>query len=272
MIKDIKISKADIPGVTQIMADGWDGRILKMSRNAYNLWRASRHIPPTAAAYILYADHFDKTLGKDLYVGQADTIVSRVDSHVAGKDYWTMLMILVSAADWMNVAHAQHIERRLIAMAKQANRYEVKNDTDGNDLYLGKEDTEKCQTFLAGLQEVLPLAGIDALELNMDGVYEYTPSYVGETAISYLKIAELGPTPKVTILAGSQFRSLRPEIKAAADLPGVTVDTQANIYTFTTDVTVEVTGASRHIREIFGHSLLSWKNRFGVSLNKVLEA
>lgn len=272
MIKDIKITKTAVPDVTQITAEGWDGRILKMSRNAYRTWRERGQIPPTATAYILYADHFDKSLGKELYVGQANSIDVRVDQHVGQKDYWTMLLVFVSAEDWMNVAHAQHIEQRLIVLAKQANRYDVKNGTDGNDLYLGKEDTEKCQTFLAGLKDVLQLAGIDALELNLDGVYEYTSGYVGETAISRLKIAERGPAPKVTILAGSQFSSsVYDEIKVAAGLPGVTVDAQAKIYTFTQDATVDVTCVSPYIKKLYGHSLMSWKSRFGVGLNKVLE-
>ncbi len=122
----------------RISANGWDGQILRMSRQVFEGCPSHRKLPSTAVVYILYADHFDKSChGKELYVGQTDGVEVRLDSHVSNKKYWNRVLIFSSAADWMNVAFTHNIEQQFIAWAKQANRYEIINGNDGCAKSLG---------------------------------------------------------------------------------------------------------------------------------------
>ena len=63
MIKHVHISQTEFSGVVEIVASGWDGRILKMTRDAYfKLRQRATGLPiETAGTYILYGSYFDRS-------------------------------------------------------------------------------------------------------------------------------------------------------------------------------------------------------------------
>ena len=148
MIQKVEITKTKIEGVEAITAPDWNGKVLRMSHEAYRRWREKGDVPKTAAVYALYADHFDKTTyGKELYIGQSGEVNSRLDSHVGAKHFWNRVLIFVSALDWMNIAFARNIEHEFILMAKRANRYQVENGNDSATTWLGLEDRQKLDVW-----------------------------------------------------------------------------------------------------------------------------
>jgi hypothetical protein len=63
VIKHVHISGTEFSGVLEIVASGWDGRILKMTRDAYFKLRQSAAGLPieTVGTYILYCSYFDRS-------------------------------------------------------------------------------------------------------------------------------------------------------------------------------------------------------------------
>lgn len=266
MIKSIQIAETDYSGITEITADGWDGRILKMSHATCCEWIASSATPVSAGVYVLYADHFDRvTHGNKLYVGQTGAIAQRLGQHIGKKEFWTAVMVFISGGDWMNVAYTPNIEQQFIKWAKQANRYDLDNGDDGRVEHLGEDDQTRLQAFLAGVRPVLRLAGIDVFEVNMDGTFSYTSWNI---AISHVKIASGRPNPVVTVLAGSRIAGLDATEVSQANLPGVSYDLSKRVHLFSESVDVPLIGDT--IPTLLGYSVSRWKSRAGVTLHTVL--
>lgn len=270
MIKAIRIAETDYPEITEITADGWDGRVLRMSHPTCCKWIASAGTPNVAGVYLLYADHFDRTThGNRLYVGQTGAIGQRLSQHIGKKEFWTAVMVFTSAGDWMNVAYTPNIERQFIEWAKQANRYDLDNGDDGRVEHLGQEDQARLQSFLVGVRPVLRLAGIDVFEPNLDGIFSYNG--IRGHASSRLKIASGPPSPTVTILAGSRFEGLDQAKVSQANLPGVSYDIAERIHTFSESVEVMLSDWDLSLPKLFGTMVRRWKSQAGISLKTGLE-
>jgi len=65
--------------------------------------------------------------GTRIYVGEADDLRSRIDQHITGKDFWTLLIAFVSKDDNLNKAHVRYLEARLCQLAKEAGRAVLDN-------------------------------------------------------------------------------------------------------------------------------------------------
>ena len=270
MIKAIRIAETDYPGITEITADGWDGRVLRMSHPTCCKWIVSSATPQPAGTYLLYADHFDRlTHGNQIYVGQTGAIGQRLGQHIGVKKFWTAVMVFTSSGDWMNVAYTPNIERQFIKWAKQANRYDLDKGDDGREEHLGQDDQARLQTFLAGVRPVLSLAGIDVFEPNMDGTFSYS-NFRGKEW-SHLKIVNGPPTPVVTILAGSQIFGLDQAKMGQKNLPGVIHDAVERVHTFHESVDVAL-GGTDLFPKLFDSSLNRWKSKAGVSLDTALKS
>jgi len=269
MIRAISIAETDYSGVTEITADGWDGRVLRMSYATCCKWIASSAQLRQAGVYMLYADHFDRvTHGNQLYVGQSGTLGQRLGQHDGKKEFWTAVMVFTSAGDWMNVAYTVNIERQFIEWAKLANRYELDNGNGGRVEHLGQDDQARLQAFLAGIQPVLRLAGIDVFEPNMDGTYSYTSH---KKVTSHLKILYGFPAPTVTIVAGSRIHGLDQAIVSQASLNGVAHDAAESIHTFHDSIDVTLDGPE-YLLKLFDQHIFRWKSRSGIRLSDALKA
>ena len=183
-----------------------------------------------------------------------------------------MLLVCVSGADWMNVAHAQRLERFLIDSARLANRYDVENGTQGNDLHLGADDLAKVRTYCKGLSEVLHLAGIDLLEPNFDGHYLSSEPRGKQTFTSAIRILSTGAIVKICLLAGGSVSGCRREQVAQAGIPGCTYDAENYVHHFATDVALEFTAEEQGLWAFYGAPLSLWKSRNGVTLAQALRS
>lgn len=269
MVQKIEIKETNIDGVSEISTDEWDGRIFRMSREAYRRW-CDVGTPPDTAVYLLYADHFDKpTYGKQLYVGHTGQVASRIDVHLTDKDYWSAVLVLISRADWMNVAYTKNIEHRFIEWAKLANRYEVKNRNDSAVTNLRKEDTSRLDKFLFGIRPVFKLAGIDLFELNLDGVYTYEKRIAKSVYISRIRIEDLGSPIRIRILSGSEISGLSEVEINQSGLMGITYDPTAHTHSFSEDTVIAVD--MEVIPKVFGYHLMRWCSPCGVKLSDVLK-
>jgi hypothetical protein len=57
-----------------------------------------------------------------LYIGQADAVKSRIDSHLCNKDFWDWGVAFVSSTNGLNRAHATWLEYALVKRASETKR------------------------------------------------------------------------------------------------------------------------------------------------------
>jgi hypothetical protein len=264
MITGVAITTTDVDEVHRISANGWDGQIFRMSRQAFLNWPPDRPLLHTAAVYVLYADHFDKSRhGKELYVGQTDGLEVRLDSHVSEKEYWNRVLVFSSSGDWMNVAFTHNIEHEFIAWAKHANRYEVSNENNGGTRSLGEADRKKLDDYLAGVRLVLKLADIDIFDLNIDGMYYYENDFCGKRYTATVLLESRTPK-QVRIVAGSRFLGLAADELTKVNLNSA-VRTEDHCVEFVCDAVVNV-DESGALPKILGIHLTRFRSSCGVAL------
>lgn len=111
--------------------------------------------------YFLTTDG-DDSGPSQLYVGEADDVRSRVDSHARSKDFWTHVAAFTSKDSHLNKAHVRYLEARLLALATTADRAVLHNGTAPPIPRLSEADIAEMEGYLDEMLVVLPLIGITA--------------------------------------------------------------------------------------------------------------
>jgi len=270
-MKHVHIEQHRYPGILEITAAGWDGRILKMSRDTFFKWQKVRGGLTTATLYALYAEHFERTTPehKRLYVGQTGDAFVRRAAHQEGNADWTTVLLFTSGGDWMNAGHAKRIERAFIKLAKEASRYNCSNESAGGDGCLGLADDLIVKAYLAQVSDVLRFVGIDIFEPNPAGIYELTDSVDHHRAATSCLLRVVSAKHKiVTLLAGSEMyidspESVRADIGALQASGHVHFDEESCLLTVKAETTVPVVGV---LDRILGQLPSRWLNRNRVPL------
>lgn len=113
---------------------------------------------------------------KRMYIGEGDPVGDRIDTHVKYKDFWKKGVFFTAEGGRLNKAHVQHLESRLISLAKHANRVPLDNANQPTVPALSEEDHAFTENFLHEVLLMLPLLGFwqfsededDAEELQDD--------------------------------------------------------------------------------------------------------
>jgi hypothetical protein len=102
--------------------------------------------------------------GADLvYIGEADPLGRRLEQHQA-REFWTTAYAFTSKDGYLNKAHAQHLEARLIRLAQAAKRSRLENAVQGRSITLAEMDRAEADGFLEELLLCCPVLGLRAFE------------------------------------------------------------------------------------------------------------
>jgi hypothetical protein len=102
--------------------------------------------------------------GADLvYIGEADPLGRRLEQHQA-REFWTTAYAFTSEDGFLNKAHAQHLEARLIRLVQEAKRCRLENAMQGRSITLAEMDRAAAEGFLEVLLLCCPVLGFRAFE------------------------------------------------------------------------------------------------------------
>jgi hypothetical protein len=99
-----------------------------------------------------------------IYIGQADGVGNRIESHVQKKDFWDWGAVFVSTSGGLNRAHVTWLEYALIRQAKQTGRCQLDNTAIPQEPALSEAEKADTQGFLKEMLQILPLVGLRAFE------------------------------------------------------------------------------------------------------------
>jgi hypothetical protein len=137
-----------------------------------------------------------------VYIGEAECIRDRVKSHL-GRDFWNQIAFYISKDENLTKAHIRYLEGRLIELAKNAGRAELKNN-QSSGAKLPESDREDMGIFLEKTLQLLPVLGVDLL---VPKTQKAAGSAEIETLYCEIKglMAKGHLTPNgIVVLAGSQ--------------------------------------------------------------------
>lgn len=98
-----------------------------------------------------------------VYIGQADTVVNRIDQHIKSKEFWDKAVVFVSD-NKINSTHAKWLEHALIKRLFEAGRSKVENGNSPLEPTISESEKAEMNVFLTEIYQTLPLGGLRAFE------------------------------------------------------------------------------------------------------------
>jgi hypothetical protein len=210
--KQIKLFLVDgTPGgLTTAEITNWTGHVLSARRSDLAELLKREEMQRTGV-YLLLGDD-DAAVGETrCYIGEADVVADRLRHHQRDKDFWDRLVAITSKDTNLTKSHGRYLESRLISLASQAGRVGLENSTAPPVPALPEADASDMDYFVAQLQIVLPVLGVNAIRVRP--VATTTVSTIASAAASpifRLQNAKLGVDAtaqqidgEFTMLAGS---------------------------------------------------------------------
>ena len=138
-------------GILVASRDDWPGRAVVFPRALAGEVKGRKEYQQPGV-YILVSS-------KRMYIGEGDPVGDRIDSHIKHKDFWRKGVFFTAEGGRLNKAHVQHLESRLISLAKHANRVLLDNANQPTVPALSEEDHAFTENFLHEVLLMLPLLG-----------------------------------------------------------------------------------------------------------------
>jgi hypothetical protein len=152
-------------GLRKISKSNWTGCGIVCPRSILPAVK-SREEFSHPGVYVLVGPPEDGEL-PTIYVGEGDPVGPRLEQHYANKEFWTWSVFFVSTDSSLNKAHVQHLEARLLDMAKQAKRATLDNANTPQMPALSEAETADAESFLADMLSIFPLVGLTVFEKTM---------------------------------------------------------------------------------------------------------
>lgn len=151
----------------------WTGLGMEISRTAWQTHRKREELQQ-AGIYILVGYDDDDDL-PCLYIGQADGIKNRLESHFKNKSFWDRALVFVSSNQGLNRAHITWLEWALIQKAQAIGRCKLDNTSIPNEPRLTESERADTQEFLHEILSILPLVEVTAFEKAQKIEQQNTP-------------------------------------------------------------------------------------------------
>jgi len=158
----IFIPTGDPEGLRVIEKSNWTGQGLMFPRALFPEVHQRPELQRTGV-YVLWGPGKSGQLPR-VYVGEGDFVRDRLDQYYKQKDFWTHAIVFISKDENLNKAHAQYLEARLVALAKETNRAELENGNVPQPPSLSEADRADAEGFLADILLCLPILGVNVFE------------------------------------------------------------------------------------------------------------
>jgi hypothetical protein len=168
-MKDMKYGKTikiflidgDSNGRMSCELSNWSGKAYKIPRIKIKDC-ADRDDLTKTGVYLLFGKDEE---GKDLvYIGEAESILKRLNQHLTQKDFWNESIVFLSKDNNLNKAHIKYLENRLHDIAKSANRYKVENSVTPTQSSISESDTAEMDEFIEHLKLLVSTLGHKVFE------------------------------------------------------------------------------------------------------------
>ena len=156
----IFVSDGDPEGVRFIDRMNWTGLGIVFPRSKWPEIKSRAEFGRTGIYILTGYSEGDDDL-PTVYVGQADGVKDRIDTHVQKKDFWDTGIVFVSnSGGGLNRAHVTWLEHALVARATEMERCRVDNGNAPQEPALSEAEKADTQAFLHEILQILPLVSL----------------------------------------------------------------------------------------------------------------
>lgn len=117
--------------------------------------------------YILLGNDFDNPERRLAYVGEGETVSTRLRSHAQGeyqKDFWEQAIVFTSKDDYLTKTQIQYLESEIYSLIQNAEKAHLENSQKPSSPNLSEVDTSEMKQFLNAVRTIMSSIGIDILE------------------------------------------------------------------------------------------------------------
>jgi hypothetical protein len=139
----------------------WSGKAYKIPRIKIKDCTDRTDLVSTGV-YLLFGKDDE---GKDqVYIGEAETILKRLNQQLTSKDFWHETIVFVSKDENLNKAHIKYLENRLHEIANTANRYKVENSVTPTQSSISESDRAEMEEFIENIKLLVNTLGHKVFE------------------------------------------------------------------------------------------------------------
>ncbi len=163
--KSIRVYLADatVTGIRYAELMNWTGHAIAGPRtrlHELSHWQAASK----PRVYFLFEGRFGDS--KPLaYIGESENVLQRLANHDRDKDFWNEVVIFTSKDENLTKAHIKYLESSLVALSKNADRYQLENGNTPPESSLPRADRDAMVEFVENIRMVLGILGYQILEL-----------------------------------------------------------------------------------------------------------
>lgn len=140
----------------------WSGKAYKIPRIKVKDCSDREDLTTSTGVYLLFGKDDQ---GKDqVYIGEAETILKRLNQQLTSKDFWNETIVFISKDDNLNKAHVKYLENRLHEIAKLANRYKVDNSIIPTQSSISESDRAEMEEFIEFIKLLVNTLGHKVFE------------------------------------------------------------------------------------------------------------
>jgi hypothetical protein len=152
-------------GVLTAEIMNWTGKVVVAPRSQLADLLRRPEMRRTGVYFLVGADPEDPNRDH-VYVGEADSVLTRLTSHDKDetKDFWTRTVVVISKDENLTKSHGRYLESRLIEIIRRANRASLANGTNPETTPLPEPDVADMEYFIEQVQMVLPVLGFNFLQ------------------------------------------------------------------------------------------------------------
>lgn len=154
-------------GVRLIDRMNWTGLGLVFRRSDWSEVRKRGQMDRTGI-YVLVGHPNEHDDRPTLYIGQADGVRKRIDSHYKEKDFWDWAAVFVSTSSSgdLNKAHVTWLEYALVKRAMETGRCLLDNGNAPQEPALTEAEKADTRAFMAEILQILPLVNLRVFEFQ----------------------------------------------------------------------------------------------------------
>jgi hypothetical protein len=182
----------------------WTGKAYKIPRIKIKDCNDREDLSNTGV-YLLFGK--DDSGRDKIYIGEAESVLKRLNQHISQKDFWNETIVFVSKDENLNKAHIKYLENRLFEIAKANNRYFVENTSTPTQSSISESDRAEMEEFLNNIKLLVNTLGHKTFETkteeNITG-----PSFKEQFQIKAIKGADAKGIPTsegFVVLKGSKI-------------------------------------------------------------------
>lgn len=134
----------------------WSGKAYKIPRIKIKDCTDRNDLTSTGI-YLLFGKDDD---GKDqIYIGEAEVILKRLNQQLNAKDFWNEAIVFISKDENLNKAHIKYLENRLHEIAQSANRYKIDNSIIPTQSSISESDRAEMEEFIQNIKMLVNTLG-----------------------------------------------------------------------------------------------------------------